>query len=519
VLALVGSAAAQVNVSLDKNVRYQTIEGFGASVTDGYNIRPWKVREGPFLIDIDLDSVGFYDTIITNLGATAIRTNIVTSFNPASGQYTISEDMETLWYDLRRLRDAARAHHEPLVFIGTPWSPPAWMKQNGETTCSGLSGTQCRLKNDYEDSLGTYLVKYVQTMTDSGLPYYAVSIQNEPAFSQPFESCVYNGMRYRETLKAVGQAFDDAGLPQLFYGAEHMSHSFPSEFERAIKADPDALKHIDAWAVHGYTDGVQADTGSYSGGTERDKPFWMTETSGPGYGETWADWGKAMGVAKSMLSYLRGGKMSLWTWWTLQGPGDSENAYAYLLHAGGRPTLKWHVSRHFFRFVRPGARQIASSSSDDDVKVVAFWHEGGECLSIVLANMSTSEKTMNAVSLSGGSLPGTFERILSTASEQSVESTVSSSEQVTLPAQSVTTLVSGVYRGSDSVTTVRKPKAPLRVTRSAIQTSAPRRVYGIDGRLVSRRGVSAVRSTASMARGVYIGVDERGRVRRVLPVR
>jgi len=510
-LMLAGGAAAQVQVTVDKGVRYQTIEGFGASITDGYHLKPWKVREGLFLIDIDLDSVGFYDSIITDLGATAIRTNIVTSFSPVSGQYAVSDEMETLWYDLRRLRDAARSHHEPLVFIGTPWSPPAWMKVNGATTCSGLTGSQCRLKDGYADSLGEYMVRYVQAMTDSGLPYYAVSIQNEPAFSQPFESCVYNGLRYRETLIAVGQAFDRAGLPQKFYGAEHMSHAFPSEFERAIRGSAEALGHIDAWAVHGYTDGVAADTGSFSGDTETDKPLWMTETSGHGYGDTWADWDKAMIAAKSILGYLRNGKMSLWTWWTLQLPGDSEGNYAYSLHAGGRPTLKWHVTRHFSRFIRPGARHVSSTSSDAEVLAVATWHEAAECLTIVLANIGTTSKTLNGITVSGGITPATFERILSTASEQSVASTVSSSDQITLPAQSVTTLVAGTYRGTDSLTAVDDRPEVSRINRPATTVAAPQRVYGIDGRLVSRSGVHGLHGRRVGSGNVFIVVDTHGR--------
>jgi len=509
VLVAATGLVAQVEVSVDKGVRYQTIEGFGASVTDRYNITPWKVQQGPFQVAVDLDSVGFYDSIITELGATAIRSNIHPGFSPAPGQYGVNDNIRTIIYDLRKLREAARRHREPLVFIGTPWSPPAWMKVNGATSCPGISSSQCRLKDGYEDSLGNYLVKYVQTMTDSGLPYYAVSVQNEPLFAQPFNSCVYDALNYRRTLVAAGRAFDRAGLPQKFFGSEHMSHAFPSQFERAIRADAEALGYIDAWAVHGYTDGVAADTGSFTGDTESDKPLWMTETSGHGYGDTWADWDKAMKAAKSILSYLRDGKMSLWTWWCLQAPEDTENAYAYNLHAGGRPTLKWHVSRHFFRFIRPGARQVSSTSSDGEVLVVATWHEEAECLAIVLANTGTSDKTLSSITVSSGSTPATFERIQSTASEQSVASTVGSSDQITLPAQSVTTLVAGTYRGTDSLTAVDDRPGVSRTKRPATAVTAPQRVYGIDGRLISRSGIHGLRGRRVGSGNVYIVVDTR----------
>jgi len=523
-LTLGGRANAQVDVSVDRSVTYQEIEGFGASVSRDFTITPWKVRQGAFLVDIDLDSVGFYDSVITDLGATALRTTIICTFRSASGQYEVNADMKRLWYDLHKLKDAARRHHEPLILLGTPWSPPAWMKVNESGPCGFASApnyatTDCRLKDGYDDTLANYFVKYVQTMTDSGLPYYAISVQNEPAFTEPYESCVYNGARYTMTLKAIGRAFESAGLPQKIYGAEHMSWAFPGQIERTIRGDAEALGYMGAWAVHGYTDGVAADTGSFGGGTETDKPLWMTETSGRAYGETWADWDKAMVTARSMLNYLRQGKISLWTWWSLQLPNDSENNYAYSLHAGGRPTLKWHVSRHFFRFIRPGARQVSSTSSDSEVLAVAFWNETGECLTVVLVNQSTSSKTVNGVTVSGGSTPATFERIVSTATEQSVASTVGSSEQITLPAQSVTTLVAGVYRGTDSLTAAHERNKLTRTTPAVAKRSMPRQVYGIDGRLVSRSGVRSLRSGNMASGSVYIAVDARGRARRLCGLR
>ncbi|MBD3243217.1 MAG: hypothetical protein GF331_21690 [Chitinivibrionales bacterium] len=41
------SACTAFTVSVDKSVRYQTIEGIGASVTCGFSIRPWRVKQGP----------------------------------------------------------------------------------------------------------------------------------------------------------------------------------------------------------------------------------------------------------------------------------------------------------------------------------------------------------------------------------------------------------------------------------------------------------------------------------------
>jgi len=49
------SAACAVTITVDTTVKYQTVEGLGAFA----NISPWKVRSGPFYVDVNLDAIGF----------------------------------------------------------------------------------------------------------------------------------------------------------------------------------------------------------------------------------------------------------------------------------------------------------------------------------------------------------------------------------------------------------------------------------------------------------------------------
>lgn len=499
---LVLAQVLQAQVSVDKSTLSQTIEGFGATITGQYNIRPWSEKQGPFYVQINLDTVKFYDTLISDLGLTAVRTNIDDFNSPSSGQYEVTDNLKELIHDMRKLQDAAVRQDEPLRWIGSLWSPPAWMKVNGEQACAGYTSLDCRLKAGYEDELGAYLVEFVRTMHDSGLDYHAISVQNEPAFLEPYNSCVYNASTYLNAVTIVGQTFAAAGVTQKLFGAEHMSHSF-NQFEYPIKQTPEALGYMRAWAVHGYSDGVQSDPGLVDTATLSSKPLWMTETSGSGYGTHLEDWDGAMVAARSIHNYLRAGRLSLWTWWTLNSPDSS--SYTMCIHMGGYPTLKWYVTKHFTRYIRPGARQASSSCANSSVDVVAFWHEAAQCLSMVLLNRTTIPQTVNGVSVTGGAAPGQYEKITSTASAKCVSTTVNAGDALVLPAKSITTLVSGTYRGTGSVAALPEPGRTRSVPRT-LRDKSVRCVYTLDGRLVTRTDALRARSADRLSRGVYVGV-------------
>ncbi|MBD3241895.1 MAG: hypothetical protein GF331_15000 [Chitinivibrionales bacterium] len=504
VLIALVQAALPAAVSIDESVRYQTIEGLGAFM----DVAPWKEKQGPFFIDVDLEAQGIYDTLVSELGATFMRFDFVghsgDDFLPSPGNYNHAALSPRL-HLMRKLLDAAARQREPLEFFASIFSPPGWMKDGGVTACGveaspSLSETTCKLSIGMEDEFAEYLAEFATTIGDStDLPLYALSIQNEPAFSEPYASCVYDGPRYRDVLKVVGSHFRGNGLNTRFFGAEHMSWAFPSGFEQAVRNDAEALGYMHAWAVHGYTDGVETDTGAYSGSTPTDKPLWMTETQGDAYGVGMTDWSGAMTLAGNLLSYLRDARITGWTWGSVQHvcgaagcEETSDNSIGLLIN--GTPTDKYYVSRHFFRFIRPGARQIASSCDDNELDVVAFRHAENDCWTVVLRNSAGGAKT---VDLSGAGIPGEWTMEVSTASTKRAQSTVGSSG-ISIPGTSVVTLVSGQYAHTEPVSAARHARSPR-----AVRTAAAARMAGPSYSLSGRRIDSARPGT----RGVFVNRD------------
>src|SRR5690606_23097416 len=57
--------------------------------------------------------------------------------------------------------------------LATPWTPPVWMKSNGNSV-----GGQ--LKPEYYANYAQYFVKYIQAMQSEGIRIDAITPQNEP---------------------------------------------------------------------------------------------------------------------------------------------------------------------------------------------------------------------------------------------------------------------------------------------------------------------------------------------------
>jgi glucuronoarabinoxylan endo-1,4-beta-xylanase len=393
------------------------------------------------------------------------------------------------------------------------------MKVNESLGCGSKAGppcneTTCRLKDGMEPELAGYFVRFVRLLKDSaGIDLYALGVQNEPAFSAPFPMCVTCPARFRDIVKATAARFRDEGIATRFFGCEHMSHSF-GMYEGAIRADEQAMSDMYAWAVHAYGDGISPDTSWYAR-LATDKDLWQTETGGKNFGETLYDWPKALVLARSMMGYLRHTQATVWLFWRLMRTTTSD-IYTFnvdeCLMVNGRPTDKYYIVSHFARYVRPGATQVLSTSSDNAVQVFASYHDENDCLSIVLINAGEA----TTVSLDGADLPATFERVASTADAKLQRSTVASNEPISLPDSSIVTLVAGTYRSAGTSGVEPRAPASFRVQGTTLPANVARtEILTLDGRRV---GVFGTRSTGAALRrlpaGIYVRacIDPNGRL-------
>jgi glucuronoarabinoxylan endo-1,4-beta-xylanase len=452
-LVAVASSAQAAEVTVDRSTTYQTIDGFGFF---GAHDVWWGSAA-------DMVNEDWVRLVIDDLGLTLWRNEYFPPSDDLNGQ---DADWEKQRPVVELFRDVAQERKVPLKVLLSIWTPPASMKcavsDNGvideSTAHPGGTKDGGALCPSRRDDFAAWLIEGLRLYADVGVDVHGMSFQNEPLFVEPYNSCVYTQSQYVETLAAIAPAIKAAFPDVKLFGSENMleiecGKSDAGQFDPwwytgNLLEQPDALDSLDVFAVHGYSDGVNATPTSkmatlwseYEGAIHATgKPVWMTETSG--YGDGWeatADLPGAIDLAQGIYAALKYGHASAWVWWQgseLDGPSE------YGLMAGTEVLSKrYYVSKQFYRYIRPGARRVEAKSNDDDALIVAFEHPEMGALTLVAINVGTRAKDLT---LTGSDLPASFDVHRSSEAEDCEDLGAVAADAIVLPPRSVTTLVSG----------------------------------------------------------------------------
>ncbi len=398
-------------IIVDLSEKHQTIEGFG-----GFGPKKVWWDSGPYY------DKAFLDQVIDSLGCKFIRTQIYWNSEPVNDDanpnhfnwnaFKFNDPTDDNGKQLDFIRDASNKNAR---IIATVWTPPIWMKgletyygtYNGSALqrrpsaadlnsncawCGGANGcTQVggRLIPEFYAEFAEYLAAYVITVkNETGADIYAINIQNEPMFANPFESCVVPPSEYAEILKAVGARFEKEGLKTKLYGPEHMGEwtwGMNKEYVKEVLEDTSVSKYLAFYSVHSYVDGVAADYGSAAGWTNlqnaitktHGKALWMTETSD--FNLTGFNLGFEM--AKGLYLALKFGEISGWVYWYMADAMIQNN----------KLTKLGYSFKNFYKFVKPGMVQVGCTSSDKSILSIAFSQD--TITTVILINDSQTEKS------------------------------------------------------------------------------------------------------------------------------
>src|SRR5690606_26521466 len=110
-----------------------------------------------------------------------------------------------------------------IKIIGSPWTPPQWMKVNNLTDLQPYNEwTSGQLNPKYYGDYGTYFVKWIQALETEGIPVYAVTPQNEPLNRRNSASMFMGWQEQQAFIKAgLGPQLRDAGLETKIYVFDH----------------------------------------------------------------------------------------------------------------------------------------------------------------------------------------------------------------------------------------------------------------------------------------------------------
>jgi glucuronoarabinoxylan endo-1,4-beta-xylanase len=442
-------------INIDRSQKYQTIDGFGF----------FGAKDVWWGNAANLYSDAWATQVINDLGITIWRTELNP---PATATAPQDADWAKQKPTIEGLKKIADANRIPLKFIFTVWSPPADLKCAVDANDNAWPGTPNpgetknggTLNPDKYTAFGNWLADGIQLFKDAGIDVYAVSPQNEPLFKQFFNSCFYRPVdQYPAMIKNVIPVLKSRFPLVKVFGSENMLEMEGGKdrqyfYNAHLVTDAAAISNIDILAVHGYSDGVSPSSSSKlaqlwnTTQTEHavpaGKPYWMTETSG--YTDSWKGTADkpsgALNLAMDIHAALNHGNVSAWVWW--QGSNANGIDEFSLMKGIETKGKKYYASKHFYRFIRPGAVRI-KLTSDETLGVFATAYENTAMGSFTIVLINNSDKQVK-LNLTGDNVPDKFDYYITSASadENCVKkSTQASKNDVVLPAYSVVTLVNG----------------------------------------------------------------------------
>jgi glucosylceramidase len=391
-------------LTVDTTRRFQTMEGFGGAFTEAaatvWQSLPAAARE-QFLRDC-------FDPVQGH-GYTLCRVHM-NSCDFALGNYAHveqPEDFALASFNIERDRQALlpfiqaalRAAGRPLKILASPWSPPAWMKSNGQMNHGG------RLRDDCRAAWAQCYVRFIRAYEAEGVPIWAVSVQNEPAATQTWDSCLYSAEEERDFVRDhLGPALHGAGLGHIRIVIWDHNRDLMVERARVVYADAQAAQYVWGTGFHWYGredfDHVQQVHDAWP-----DKHLLFTEgcqEGGPHIGE----WAVGERYARNVINDLKRWTVG-WIDWNLLldergGPNHVGNFCSAPILADRASGTLMHQSAywvlgHFARFIKPGAQRVLCASALPELEVTAFVNRDGT--SVVVASNPQDKALRFALSI------------------------------------------------------------------------------------------------------------------------
>jgi glucosylceramidase len=389
-------------IFVDPTKTFQSFTGIGGALTDASAETFAKLSA-----DQQERFLKAYFDPKEGIGYSLIRTNIHScDFSSSSYTYTEDNDKSLSTFSVRHdeayripfIKRAFSTARDQLNLFVSPWSPPAWMKDNKNMLQGG------KLLPEYYQTWANYYVRFIKAYESHGIPVWGLSVQNEPMAKQTWESCIYTADEERDFIKNyLGPTLKKNGLKNKKLIA--WDHNRDLIYQRAstILDDPKASKYVWGIGFHWYEkwhgaeipDNIKRVTETYP-----DKPVLLTEACNyPFSWETFDQWHWGENYGAAMIHDFNNGATG-WTDWNILldetgGPNHVQNFCFAPVHADTRDNSLHYMSSyyyigHFSKYIRPGAKRIISSSNRAQLITTGFKNSDGS-IAVIVMNAGETE--------------------------------------------------------------------------------------------------------------------------------
>lgn len=374
------------NIDVDSATAFQTIDGFGYTLTgsSAQLINTMGATERNSLLNELFGANGIGISYLrVSIGASDLSPSVFSYNDLPAGQtdptlagFSLSQDLTHLVPVLKSILLINPA----IKIMGSPWSPPVWMKDNG----SSIGGS---LQAQYYGVYADYFVKYINAMKAQGITIDAVTIQNEPEHDGNNPSMRMTATQQANFIKNnLGPAFQAAAITTKIIIWDHNCDN--PGYPKAILADAAAKAFVDGSAFHLYAGDISALSDVKNAFPDKNVYFTEQWTAATGSFDGDLKWHLKNVIIGSMRNHS---KIALE--WNLANdpsfgphtPGGCTECKGGITINGSAVTrnVAYYIVAHASKFVPAGSTRISSTMSGA-LANVAFKTPAGKKVLIVL---------------------------------------------------------------------------------------------------------------------------------------
>ncbi|MHC4257565.1 MAG: glycoside hydrolase family 30 beta sandwich domain-containing protein, partial [Planctomycetota bacterium] len=442
--------ALQANGTVNATTAHQMIEGFGAAGA-------WY---DPQLVTLGQSQPAVYDVLFGDLGLDIYRLR---------NKYAQDGDTDYMSNSSTIITNAEASLGRPLKILMSAWSPPAYLKSNGET---GNGGTLIGGPNNYDyTGLATWWADSITAWSSQpyGVDADYISIQNEPDWTATWDTCLYDPTEnstnagYDQAFEAVFDEMDTrfgASMPKMLapenigFQAGWVGNYRLDDYLNAIINH----SHVYAYAHHLYGGGNGQDPDSYIpemqdvNASWGSKPLFQTE-----YQDSIGAWPDAFNIALLLHNSLTVEEVSAYLYWDLfwgvEGRGMvSITASSYTINN------VYYGFKQYSAFVHSDWQRIDATEDSADVRMSAYVSPDNSQMSVVIINTSSTTDADLSLSFNGFTVSSGDVYRTSQTEDCAYIGGFDPNNPLTLPSESVTTL---------SLVDMTPPAAPTGLTATA----------------------------------------------------
>ena len=417
VLAFSTKTNGYPDITVDESQTFQTVDGFGFTLTDG---SASLISSLPSSLQNDLlkELFGFDSTSISisylrvSIGASDLSESVYTYDDMPSGQTDVNLTNFNLCKDKSQVIPVLKsilAINPNIKILGSPWTPPTWMKSNNNSVGGSLLP-------QYYSVYAQYFVKYIQAMKAEGITIDAITPQNEPLYGGNNPSMLMSAIEQANFIKNnLGPALQAASLNTKIIVYDHNADR--PDYPLTILDDAVARQYVDGSGFHLYGGDISALSQVHNYYPAKNIYFTEQYTSSTGEFAGDLKWHLKNVIIGSMRNWSRNAlewNLASDPYYSIHTPGGCNTCKgAITIVSGYTRNVGYYIVAHASKFVPAGSVRIASNNVGslynvafkraDGKKVLIVENDDGNTQSF---NISYNGKRVT-VSLEGGAV-GTF---------------------------------------------------------------------------------------------------------------